>query len=207
MHSIFRVLLVTFICSATIPTQAEEILQLDIAGVELGTKVEDAIETLKGKGFQADTDMRGPSFAQKVLVSKGELKQSDAKESYIFAKFKKGYESVSLKFLTLPQGTLVNSIVYKTRDPAMTKDTLRERAYAKYGQPNGKNPDTWTSRPFIQGALKSMTVEDPKADRLSLGHDAMAKTFEIKLRGGELSYKDVDAAIKKAVGPADKSSF
>ena len=110
---------------------------LDVAGIEIGMTPALVGKKLLERGYSPAKTKKGPTFEGLVTIKRDQLSYNDSESLRIAISeqvFETRYETVTVKYLSVPEGIVVNEIVYKNTDPGLENDKAVHLLKDKYGK-------------------------------------------------------------------------
>ena len=142
MYALICGLIASLIFTAA-PTFAADVRQFDIQSLRLGMSVDEIKEAGKKAGLGEFREVRSPSFEQSVA-----MKQQRSIRPTDFAgtqtlRVKLPNASIQISLVPTQQGSKAWRIVYSWLDTALSRETLREEVFRRYGQPDRQIDREW----------------------------------------------------------------
>lgn len=143
---------------------------MDLAGLRLGMTTAEARGALQRAGFAIADERKEYSFAMRVFPNRNGKMAQDIREWG--ANGRKGQQP-SIKFASLPQGAVVDSVEFRMSADLMSEEALVAQLGSKYGEaeragdgelvwcvgPVGECADDWRSQPHLLADPGNRTVE------------------------------------------------
>ena len=200
--------------------QGRFVTEMDVAGVRLGATPVEVRTALLRAGYRIISDSSTQSFEQSVRREAARrrsrllpLEKAAGTSSITGSGPHREYADVS--FEQVPSGSKVHAVTVQIPPEAMTTEAFQRQVLAKYGTPDSRrNAGTsmyWCSPEALRACGKLFRVDDVSDDAYPMLTAGGTGGYSLRLRSGELAYKQVgrdhEAAVLKLVPKTGNGAF
>lgn len=145
---------------------------MQVVGMRLGMPVAQVRSALKTSGFTVTESSREYSFAMRALPASSAHMPMDVRSMSATGR---NQQSVQIKFASLPDGAVVDSIEFKISDDAMTREAFLAQLGSRYGEADTADGDDliwcikksgkcapdagWRSQPHLRASPDWRTIQ------------------------------------------------